>query len=258
MEQVRILKNKVVVYSILISLFFHILVFFALGKIISLKKVSVSSFTKPKAVFVTIANTKIGNHKNSIPQQKIKKENRKARRINEKTVKSQPVKKKYHIIKKAKNLRKIKSAPLENIPKNIIQKKLSNIENSEKSINIRDNIQNDLNVGNQSIVSDSVGYKNNVKIIPPDYKINKKPIYPRAARIKGYQGTVYLKITLNSEGRVIDSKVERSSGYSILDRAALKASYKWYFKPAYINNNAVSTIILVPVKFKLTGKDNYN
>jgi protein TonB len=45
--------------------------------------------------------------------------------------------------------------------------------------------------------------------------------YPRAARRAGIEGTVQVRFVLDAEGRIADAAVERSSGATVLDRAAL-------------------------------------
>lgn len=47
--------------------------------------------------------------------------------------------------------------------------------------------------------------------------------YPLLARRRGWQGEVVLAFRLQSDGRIIDARVARSSGYGVLDRAALDA-----------------------------------
>jgi protein TonB len=47
--------------------------------------------------------------------------------------------------------------------------------------------------------------------------------YPLLARRRGWQGEVLLAFRLESDGRIIDARVARSSGYGVLDRAALDA-----------------------------------
>jgi protein TonB len=47
--------------------------------------------------------------------------------------------------------------------------------------------------------------------------------YPLLARRRGWQGEVLLAFRLQSDGRIIDARVARSSGYGVLDRAALDA-----------------------------------
>lgn len=57
-----------------------------------------------------------------------------------------------------------------------------------------------------------------------------KPEYPRASLVNEEQGTVVLALQIGTDGKVMDSKVEKSSGYKNLDKATMKlASCK--FKP---------------------------
>lgn len=54
-------------------------------------------------------------------------------------------------------------------------------------------------------------------------KVAHHQSYPRVARMQGLQGKVLVSFLLSKEGLIIESKVETSSGYEILDRAALEA-----------------------------------
>ncbi len=57
-----------------------------------------------------------------------------------------------------------------------------------------------------------------------------KPEYPRASLVNEEQGTVVLALQVAADGKVSDSKIEKSSGFKNLDKATLKlASCK--FKP---------------------------
>lgn len=48
--------------------------------------------------------------------------------------------------------------------------------------------------------------------------------YPEAARRRGVQGTVGLRIVMDGEGRIVEALVNQTSGSSILDRAAVAAA----------------------------------
>ena len=48
------------------------------------------------------------------------------------------------------------------------------------------------------------------------------PEYPRASLVHEEQGTVILALQIGVDGKVIDSKVEQSSGFKNLDKATLK------------------------------------
>ncbi|MGD9161075.1 MAG: energy transducer TonB [Desulfobacteraceae bacterium] len=85
----------------------------------------------------------------------------------------------------------------------------------------------------------------------PLYRANPAPKYPRMARKKGYQGTVLLSVYVNKEGKVDDLWLFESSGYKILDNAALKAVKDWLFEPGRRGDKAVDMWVEVPVKFEL-------
>lgn len=53
------------------------------------------------------------------------------------------------------------------------------------------------------------------------------PTYPWICRKRGQEGVVTIFIRTNNGGKVIDTKVQRSSGYDLLDEAALKAIQNW-------------------------------
>ena len=62
-----------------------------------------------------------------------------------------------------------------------------------------------------------------------------RPVYPYQARIRGIEGDVVLKIHIDNGG--VPSRIEmiHSSGYNILDQAAIKGVEKWRFDPASKN-----------------------
>jgi TonB family protein len=56
-----------------------------------------------------------------------------------------------------------------------------------------------------------------------------KPEYPVRARREGWQGTVVVQVVLSSNGTIKSLNVLKSSGYDILDRAAVEAIRGWQF-----------------------------
>lgn len=71
-----------------------------------------------------------------------------------------------------------------------------------------------------------------------------KPDYPAIARRRREEGTVTLLLTLEGDG-VTAVTVEKTSGFSALDEAAVAAVRRWRFE------NAGRTLARVPVTFKL-------
>lgn len=47
--------------------------------------------------------------------------------------------------------------------------------------------------------------------------------YPRMAMRRGWQGEVILAFQLQADGTIVNARIAQSSGYSVLDRAALHA-----------------------------------
>jgi len=85
----------------------------------------------------------------------------------------------------------------------------------------------------------------------PNYNLNPKPIYPRAARKRGYEGKVKLKVFVLENGKVGKIEVARPSGYQILDKSALEAVKDWVFIPGKENGKEISSWVTVPITFQL-------
>lgn len=85
----------------------------------------------------------------------------------------------------------------------------------------------------------------------PVYAENPPPTYPRLARERGWQGEVLLRARVSRGGRVLHVQVEESSGYALLDRAAVKAVKSWRFRPAHRGDQAVEAEVRLPVRFQL-------
>jgi protein TonB len=62
-----------------------------------------------------------------------------------------------------------------------------------------------------------------------------KPDYPSASRRLEEEGTVSLRFLVGADGKVIQSEVEKSSGFKRLDEAARAGLSKCAFKPATVD-----------------------
>jgi TonB family protein len=58
-----------------------------------------------------------------------------------------------------------------------------------------------------------------------------EPEFPMGIFYAGLAGSVVVSLTMDRDGRVTSSRVIRSSGQTILDRLACKASMKWRLAP---------------------------
>ncbi|HYD79519.1 MAG TPA: energy transducer TonB [Paucimonas sp.] len=63
-----------------------------------------------------------------------------------------------------------------------------------------------------------------------DFSTCSKPEYPRASLVNEEQGTVTLAFLVAPDGAVAESKIEKSSGFKNLDKAAQKALSACKFK----------------------------
>jgi|GEM_PF-1569302 len=79
-------------------------------------------------------------------------------------------------------------------------------------------------------------------------KILENQIYPAAARKKGLQGVVFLRLELDSEGNIIALQVMQSSGYKILDRAAISLLKKVV---PYEHGIGRSIAVEIPIRYSL-------
>ena len=78
-----------------------------------------------------------------------------------------------------------------------------------------------------------------------------KPTYPPSARKYGWEGTVLVRVTVETTGRASKIEVSRSSGRTALDDAAVQAIRRWTFRPARDGNIPVRSVAVIPLKFSL-------
>jgi periplasmic protein TonB len=80
---------------------------------------------------------------------------------------------------------------------------------------------------------------------------NILPDYPPSANEAGWEGTVMLRVEVLPDGSAGSVSVKRSSGYAILDDAALRAVQRWRFRPAMDGNFPIRSVVDQPVTFNL-------
>ena len=69
----------------------------------------------------------------------------------------------------------------------------------------------------------------------------EKPEYPSASKRLEEEGTVTLKFLVGADGKVIESAVEKSSGFRRLDEAARAGLSKCQFKPGTVDGKPQQT-----------------
>jgi len=93
----------------------------------------------------------------------------------------------------------------------------------------------------------------------PFWKVEVKPAavyletqrYPDMARMAGIEGTVVVKVLVDTTGAVARVEMLQSSGNSLLDNAAVEAAQKCRFKPGYQSDQPVPVWVKMPFDFCL-------
>ena len=80
---------------------------------------------------------------------------------------------------------------------------------------------------------------------------NCKAEYPKASLMNEEQGTVSMSFLVKPDGSVADSKVEKTSGFKNLDKAAIKALSACKFKPGTKDGAPAETWTKVDYAWKL-------
>jgi protein TonB len=85
-----------------------------------------------------------------------------------------------------------------------------------------------------------------------EYVTAPPPKYPREAVRDGAQGTVMLRVLVDTDGTPLEVSIDKSSGNKALDREAKQHVLKnWRFRPAMRDGIPVQAYGLVPIDFSL-------
>lgn len=74
------------------------------------------------------------------------------------------------------------------------------------------------------------------------------PAYPSGLRQAGVSGVVLVAVVIDETGNVLASEVKKSSQVEF-EAPALKAIANWKFKPAKLGDNAVKSLVNIPIRF---------
>ena len=76
--------------------------------------------------------------------------------------------------------------------------------------------------------------------------------YPRIAQMRGWEGSVTMRLRVAPSGRLVDAELYASSGYEVLDRQAIAMATRAAQLPVPPQGLAVGEVaVLVPVVFRL-------
>ena len=110
--------------------------------------------------------------------------------------------------------------------------------------------------GPSSTAARAVGDPGATTTTPPNFSAaylnNPRPVYPPAAKFRGHQGTVELRVQVGADGGASQVLINRSSGHKELDEAAQDVVKKrWRFVPAKQGDRAIAGWVIVPLEFEL-------
>jgi len=77
------------------------------------------------------------------------------------------------------------------------------------------------------------------------------PVYPWSAKTANIEGSVLLRVTIGTNGKVEAASIIRSDGTPAMEKAALAAVMKYEFEPAMQQDVPVRSLMAVPIRFKL-------
>ena len=84
----------------------------------------------------------------------------------------------------------------------------------------------------------------------PKFLHKELPVYPLAARRLNKEGSVILRLTIDSAGNLMNIEVMENAGYGFT-KAAREAVQKSTFLPAKRDGRSVACRALLPIRFKL-------
>jgi protein TonB len=88
---------------------------------------------------------------------------------------------------------------------------------------------------------------------PPEIISRVEPHYPRTARSRRLSGKIVVKFLVDPQGRVEKQSILEANPQGVFESSVLEAVARWRFKPGYYKGQPVSTWIVVPLQFKLSG-----
>jgi protein TonB len=129
------------------------------------------------------------------------------------------------------------------------------VEDPDRDISTPREIEKRSFVPSSGVESKPIPEEKEMVSVLPRFRKNPQPRYPPIAKRRGYEGTTLLSLYVLEDGTVGEVVVKKTSGHSILDRAAVRAAEKWLFEPASTMGTAISLWVDVPIRFVVTGKE---
>jgi TonB family protein len=91
--------------------------------------------------------------------------------------------------------------------------------------------------------------KHDPVIVPLTIVSRTQPHFPGQAIREAHEGTVVVLILVGVKGMPLDIRIEKSSGYRELDKAAIASARGWTFKPKTVDGVPTEAYAKVPINF---------
>ena len=109
-----------------------------------------------------------------------------------------------------------------------------------------------------STVADSANWPSPDEFVdvdfPPEIIKSGMPTYPDSLRRAGIEGSVWVRVLVDTTGAIAKAVVQKTSGHKEMDDAALTAASKSIFKPALSGGAKVRLWVSYEIKFQLKQK----
>ena len=80
--------------------------------------------------------------------------------------------------------------------------------------------------------------------------VDKQTSFPLTAQLRGQEGTVYMNVVIDENGRAQRADLQRSSGYAKLDRAATRSAVdNWVFDVSACERKDLPVTHVVAVEY---------
>lgn len=86
---------------------------------------------------------------------------------------------------------------------------------------------------------------------PPRVLQSVKPDYPLKARRMMIEGEVVARFVVGKDGSIEDIQIISATPEGYFERSVIEALKKWKFSPGKYRGQAVKTLVVLPVKFRL-------
>lgn len=240
---------KKVLFTLLISIATHVAVVVALDHQKSEPRtIHMGSIQAPVSLSFSTVSQPVS--KPQVDEPVAKEELKPEPKVDKKPIeKAKPVLKKKEPENKEFKKKELKPEPVKEKPKKVVEKpkpvKKKKPEVTEPAEPVMEKTVTEK--------STSPGLSNEpVMVTEPAIRNWVEPRYPKLAQRRNQQGVVMLDVIVDERGDPITVAILESSGFPILDKAAIDAVKRWSFKPEQRNSQFVKSRVHIPVAFEIS------